>query len=526
MVGPGDGRRMRFETSQQMKLGQQMKLAPRMIQSMEILQLPLPALEERIEQELASNIALEIVEPTSGEDGPIEREETRDLAERELVIADNEQGLEEDFARLDSMESSYTEAFDNEYSSNDFRRESWDSGDWTKRAGSRLAGERDRKMDAMANAEARPASLTEQLLQQWQLSEYDGREQRLGELLISYIDDDGYLRTELATIAERTPPVDGEPVTIEELEKWLRRLQVFLDPPGLAARNTVECLLLQLDAMQEQDDGESVDFDLVRTLIQSHLDDLVQNRLPKVAQQTNRDVEEIKEALRFMQKLTLAPGRALVSTSPPRIIPDAIIEYDEEQDAYIAGLCDGVLPPLRVSRTYERMGKDKTIDKKTREFIGTNLRNARWLVEAIDQRNNTLMRVIRVVVAAQREFFDSGPQYLRPLPMTQVADQLGVHVATVSRAVADKWVETPRGVLPLRQFFSGGTETQGGEDKSWDAIKAILKEVIDAEDKKKPLSDDALADELKKRGIDIARRTVAKYRDQLGIPPARRRREY
>ncbi|MEO1237897.1 MAG: hypothetical protein AAFX76_14020 [Planctomycetota bacterium] len=172
------------------------------------------------------------------------------------------------------------------------------------------------------------------------------------------------------------------------------------------------------------------------------------------------------------------------------------------------------------------MAADKSTDKKTRDFIGTNLRNARWLIDAVRQRHATLLRVIGVVIEAQRDFFDQGPGALKPLPMTLVADQLGVHVATVSRAVSEKYLQTPRGIFPLRMFFSGGTETDGGEAMSWTAVQAKLKEVIDAEDKQRPWSDDALVDELKKHGIEIARRTVAKYRKQLNIPPARQRREY
>jgi RNA polymerase sigma-54 factor len=163
---------------------------------------------------------------------------------------------------------------------------------------------------------------------------------------------------------------------------------------------------------------------------------------------------------------------------------------------------------------------------KDRDFLKTSMGNAQWLIDAISQRQHTLLRVIKVVVEAQREYFDFGPQALKPLPMTQVAEQLGIHVATVSRAVADKHLLTPRGVVPLRKFFSGGTQTDTGEDVSWDAIKATLQEVVDAEDKSKPLSDDALADKLKERGLEIARRTVAKYRDQLGIPSARLRKAY
>ncbi len=154
------------------------------------------------------------------------------------------------------------------------------------------------------------------------------------------------------------------------------------------------------------------------------------------------------------------------------------------------------------------------------------MRNARWLIDSIGQRKNTMLRVVNVVLASQREYFDDGPQSLKPLPMIKVADQLGIHVGTVSRAVADKWLQTPRGLVTLRRFFSGGTETDSGQNISWEAIKAKLKEIVDAEDKFNPLSDAALAKSLKEQGIDIARRTVVKYRQQLDIPPARRRKVY
>jgi RNA polymerase sigma-54 factor len=527
MSVPRDRRRpvtstMRFDTSQQMKLGQQMKLAPRMIQSMEILQLPMLALQERIEQELSANIALEVSEPSEAAESE-GSDERADAVDREMVVGDNGDGAD-DFARLENFETTYAEATDNEFSSNELRRNGADEGDWTRKASNRLAGERDRKMDAMANAEARPASLTDQLFEQWSLAEFDELTLAAGELIITYIDEDGYLRTELETIADRTPAGAPGEMTVDVLEEVLRKLQQFLEPPGLAARSTVECLLLQLDRIEIE--HIDVDYEPVRVLIEHHLDDLVQNRLPRVAQKTGYSIDEIKAAMEHMQGLSLSPGRALVTVSSPGVIPDAIIDYDDEQDRYVVALCDGVLPNLRINKVYEQMSRDRAVEKGTREFIQTNLRNARWLLEAVDQRNSTLLRVIRVVADAQRGFLESGPQHLKPLPMTQVADQLGVHVATISRAVADKWVQTPRGVLPLRQFFSGGTEMEGGGDKSWEAVKAILREIIDGEDKAKPYSDDVLSTKLKERGIEIARRTVAKYRDQLGIPTARRRKQY
>ncbi|MFW6059869.1 MAG: RNA polymerase sigma-54 factor, partial [Phycisphaeraceae bacterium] len=160
------------------------------------------------------------------------------------------------------------------------------------------------------------------------------------------------------------------------------------------------------------------------------------------------------------------------------------------------------------------------------EFVNNNLRSARWLIDAIAQRNHTLLRVINVVLQAQRDYFDTGPEALHPLPMTTVADQLGIHVATVSRAVHEKYLQTPRGIVPLRMFFSGGTETDSGDAMSWTAIQHKLQQIINSEDKSNPLSDDQLVEKLKEQGIDIARRTVAKYRKQLNIPPARQRREY
>ncbi|HRP62376.1 MAG TPA: RNA polymerase factor sigma-54, partial [Phycisphaerales bacterium] len=291
------------------------------------------------------------------------------------------------------------------------------------------------------------------------------------------------------------------------------------------ARDQRECLLLQINALQAEGEFDE-NWSDVRLLIQDHFDDLLQNRLPKIAQKTDLSMERIQAAIALMKKLNLSPGRDLVEQDVPPVIPDVMVEYDENADAYVAALADGVIPSLRVSPRYEEMAKDRNVDKETRDFVSNSVRNASWLIESINQRKNTLLRVVNVVLARQREFFDHGPQHLKPLPMIDVADQLGIHVGTVSRAVADKWLQTPRGMVPLRKFFSGGTETESGQDMSWEAVKSIVQEVVDSEDKTKPLSDDAIAKELKKRGIDIARRTVVKYRQQLNIPPARRRKVF
>jgi RNA polymerase sigma-54 factor len=479
---------MRFETSQSMKLGQQMKLAPRMIQSMEILQMPLAELEERIEQELENNPTLEVVEPQADED-------------------------------TEAVGRSLDELRD--------------------RRAKKPSGERDAKMDAMAAAPARSESLVEQLQHQWSLVDVDERTASLGAMLLSYLDADGFLRTPLETIAERANVAMGtgdSPLSVADLEMALKAVQIFLEPAGVAARDVRECLLLQLDAMPEREDAPEAEvIAAARRLITDHLDDLMKNRLPRVAERSGLSLAEIKRALELMKRLSLAPGRQLVDDSAAGIVPDAIVEYDPDHDRYIAYLNDTRLPNLRVNQEYAKLSRDKNaMDQRGREFIRTNLSNAQWLLDAVNQRRSTLLRVVEAVVAAQRDYFDLGPSSLKPLPMSQIADQLGVHVATVSRAVADKYLATPRGVVALRKFFSGGLSTkpegadaaEGGEDLAWEAVKAALREVIDAEDKRKPLSDDALAEALKKRGIEIARRTVAKYRDQLGIPPARLRRTF
>jgi len=510
-----------------MRLGQSMKLAPRMIQSMEVLQMSLSELEERIEQELESNAALERVEGEAAEpvkDG-ILGEEARDPSEslpdpdREQPLQVDESGGPGEFERLDEFQEAQPDVVESEFSP--ASRERDEPGSYSA---SRMDGERDAKMDAMSAAPARAESLNDQLLAQWALCDVEEPLRRPGELILSFLDADGYLRTPLETVADRCPEPRPEPA---DLERALRAVQLLIEPAGTAARDTRECLLLQLDWLEDEP-GEFPPETLrhVRTLIENHLDDLLQNRLPRIAEKTGLSLDDIKSAMGVMRHLSLAPARRLVDEREPTITPDAIVEYDADSDHYVAYLNERRVPALRVNQEYAKMARDRGVPQKDREFLRTSIGNAQWLIDAVHQRQHTLLRVLRVVVDAQRDFFDYGPQALKPLPMTQVAEQLGIHVATVSRAVAEKYILTPRGVVSLRKFFTGGTQNDSGEDVSWDAIKAALREVVDAEDKAKPLSDEALVEKLKERGLDIARRTVAKYREQLNIPPARLRKAY
>ncbi len=519
---------MRFETSQHLRMGQQMKLAPRMIQSMEILQMSQAELEARVQQELESNPTLEVAEtsadvavdgelgaPAGDADGGNEPSD-----DAPLQLSGESDAAE--FRRLDAYEESNPDAVENEYTQDLTRADVRDYRDELPDRRAARNDEFDAKAQAIAAAPARGVSLHDHLRGQWALCDVAPELRPLGEAIIGHLEEDGYLRTPLETIAA----AQGVPVTL--VERALGAVQVLVEPAGVGARTPAECLLLQLDALEDSEDHgwPAGAFAIARRIVEHHLDDVSHNRLPRIAEKTGLSIEEVKESLALLRRLSLAPARRLVDDASAPVVPDAIVEYDEVQDRYIAYLNDARIPNLRINQEYARLARDRGAEKRDREFVRTNLSNAQWLLDAIGQRRHTLLRVVRAVVDAQREFFDQGMQALRPLPMTGLAEQLGIHVATVSRAVADKFIATPRGVLPLRKFFSGGVTTDAGDEIAWDAIKEALRAVIDAEDRQKPFSDEQLVGELKKRGIEIARRTIAKYREQLGIPPARLRRAF
>ena len=474
---------MRFDTGQHLRMDQRMKLAPQMIQSMEILQMPQQALEERIEQELASNPTLEQVEPGADRDTlQAEREqERRDdrEGEREMVVSDDDRrNGSDDFERLSNLSEQYGESWSSNTS---------ESGESSYRRAANSGGERDAKMDAMANTAARGASLYDQLLDQWHLVELDAPTLKLGEYLIGYVDADGYLRTPLQTLLDQAPTG----TTAEQIDECIELLQEALEPTGGVRAGPARVpAAADRHADLPRPRGRPVRRPQPRRRPpQGHRGQPLPRRSPRTPACPSRPsrrpccicASSIRTPAGCWRSTTCAPSR-----------PTRVIEYDEETDCYIAALTHGRLPALQISASYESIANDKNEDKKTREFIGTNLRNARWLLDAVRQRHATLLRVIGVVVEAQRDFFDQGPQALKPLPMTLVADQLGIHVATVSRAVSEKYLQTPRGIFPLRMFFSGGTETDQGDAMSWAAIQAKLEQIIADEDKTKPLSDDAL----------------------------------
>ena len=501
---------MKFELSQkaQVRLGQQMKLAPRVLQSMEILQLPLAAMAQRIESELESNVALEQVEPGEMKDGSNDLDRGDSPVVGEVA---NPAPLGTDrFVRAQEL---------HERIGDDESAENW-------REVARREGEFDPRAAALENAPSGGLSLEEILLDQWALYEGSPSVMNAGRALIANIGENGFLVQTIEQIAGECT-VNGAGFIDEALLlEALPRLQLHLEPPGLAARTLTESLILQLDATERNEPGNPDDTRLAdaRLLVSEDLHALEKNRLSAIRQRHGWSSERLDCARECLRHCDPAPGRSLRVESAPIVRPDVIVEYDAVNDSYSARLANGILPNLRVSEEYLRLCKAKGTDEAAKLMLTDGIRRARWFIDAIEQRGATLLRVVNEVIARQRDWLDSGGGALRPLPMREVARELKVNVSTVSRTVAGKWIATPRGAYELRRLFAGGTETDSGSDMSWVAVKAIVGEIIAGEDKTTPLCDQAISQALKQRGIRLARRTVMKYREQLGIPASRIRR--
>ena len=339
------------------------------------------------------------------------------------------------------------------------------------------------------------------------------RPDRWQTTLIYNLDDNGFLNVELRDLVRDY----GGDATLAEAEQALEIVQ-RLDPPGIGARNLRECLLLQLTP--------DVPYrDVLQVLITHHLDDIQQNRLPSIEKRTGFSIDVIKEAIDQLRRLNPRPGARFVATSTQYVVPDLVVEPNDHGE-YEVRLADDHTPQLAISRQYQRMLKDKQSDPMAREYIQKKIQSARWLIESIEQRRSTLLKVAKAIIAHQKNFLDKGPEAIEPLKMQEIADRVGVHVTTVSRAVDDKWVQTPRGIFALKRFFGGGTTAANGEEVAWETIKQKLLEILSKEDKQNPLSDEEIVEELSHSGFPVARRTVTKYRKALRIPSSRQRKEF
>jgi len=489
---------------QSTQLRQEMKINPRLYQAMELLYMPLLDLQQHLKQELAENPFLEMQEADVQEEVEL-NEEAKDEPDEEI-----------------DWEEILLDGFD--------------------------AGGRRQQYEQKEYFEPTPVEspgLQDYLMEQLQYLEIPERAIRLGEEIIGNVDDDGSLSCSLDEVLagvntwldevrevarERLEAIEDEverleeeqafeslfrPYDMEEAEVMLGLIQSF-DPPGVAARDLRESILIQLKR-------KGMDDSLPAILVEEHFEDLINHRWVEIAKLRGLTPIVVQDAADEIAKLDPKPGLRHSSEPERYVIPDLIVEKIGGE--YLVFANDTSLPRLRLSRAYREVARDKNQYKgENKEFISSKLNSANWMIQAIEQRRQTMLKVMGFIVDRQRAFFEKGVQHLRPLTLREVAEHIEMHESTVSRVTNEKFVQTPRGVFPLKFFFSSGLSTSSGEDISARGVKDKIQNLVDDEDLKKPLTDQAIVSLLKSEGVNIARRTVAKYRDQLGILPARMRK--
>jgi len=474
------------------RLSQQQKLSPQQIQYQKLLQLNTLALEQRIKTELEINPILE------------------EVAEEELS---QEEEKKEDEA-VDEYEDFDKEEFDLE----DFMNDNDFEGYKINRSAD------DEVFHPVAPARE---SLTEHLQKQLRLLDLNDNLFVLGEEIIGNLDEDGYLKRGLDELVNEIRMFDHIDVSLEDAENLLKKIQKF-DPLGIASRNLKECLIVQLN-------HSNSNFDpyykfLAQDLLENYFDDFTKRRFDAIKQKMNLTDETLRTTVDLIQKLNPKPGEGNIeSIELNQITPDFIIEKIE--DNFVITLNDRSMPSVTVSRTYLEMfnankkSKKNQREKETYKFLREKFESAKWFIACIQQRRETLMKIMQAILERQYQFFEKGPKFLRPMIYKDIAEEIQMDISTISRVVNGKYVQNPMGIHELKYFFSEGLTTDSGEEVSNKHIKERLKEIIESEDKQSPHSDDKLAELLNAEGIHIARRTVAKYREQLRIPVARLRRQ-
>ncbi len=479
------------------KLLQTQKLSPQQIQYQKLLQLNTMALEQRIKTELELN---PILEETMNE-------------ELEEVL---EQKEEEPAEKTEEVEEA-TEQTEDEFDVEDFMNDSDIEENRINKSPD------DDKTQPVAPLRVSPQ---EALLDQLHMLDLPEEQIILGEVIISSLDKDGYFREDLEKIVEDLKLFENVNVSMEDAEKVLKKIQT-LDPVGIASRNLQECLLVQI---------KNSSFDpyysyLAEKILSEYYDDFVNKRYNVIQEKMNLSKETLKATLDLIQKLNPKPGEGTIeSTEANQITPDFIIE--KVDDNFIITLNDRSVPSVTISKTYLEMLESKKRkrkitkrEKETHKFLREKFESAKWFIASIQQRRETLMKIMRAIVEKQYDFFEYGPKALKPMIYKDIAEEIGMDISTISRVVNGKYVQSPVGIHELKYFFSEGLSTDSGNEISNKHIKELIKEIIDSEPKNMPYSDDKIAKMLKEKGIHIARRTVAKYREQMQIPVARLRKE-
>jgi RNA polymerase sigma-54 factor len=449
-------------------------------------------LEQKIKMELETNPLLEQVDEMELETEQLEEEDQ----EVELELKEEKDGEIEE-----------REAEEIEKDEIDWESIIGDEDNYEYRA------PRDDSAEQFERPEVAQVTLPEHLLGQLHMQRLEDQQVMIGEYIIWNINEDGYLACPIEIISQNLG------VTLEEVETVLKIIQHF-EPVGIAARNLQECLLIQLEEKEPRNE-------LAIEIVKNQFDDFTNKRFEKITKKFNLSLEQIKEALDEITKLNPKPGEGYFSYHENVIIPDLVVDRDGDDFNII--LNDSNIPHLRINNRYKNILLQKTSTaqetKDAKEFVKKRLESARWLINSIHQRRLTILRVMEKIVEKQREFFEKGRAFIKPMILKDIADEIGMDISTVSRVTNGKYVQTEHGVFELKYFFSEGIRTDDGEDVSNRRIKQRIKEIIDTEDPHQPLNDQTIAAMLKTEGFNVARRTVAKYREQMMIPVSRLRRK-
>jgi len=463
-------------------------MSPQMQQAIRLLQLPILELSQKIEEELLQNPVLEELSP---EEVPVP--EAEEPTETPAESATEELSFEKEFDTLAKLDDEWR----------DFFRQ---TAPYIKQS------EEDEERRAFLESSiTRPETLEERLTEQMILSAANEEEKKLGLFIIGHIDENGFLSSDiddLSRLSGKSP---------EEIERVLKIIQTF-EPGGVGARSLQESLLIQLRNLGK---GNSVAY----RVVEGHFSELAKKKFPKIARELGVSVQEVQVAVEEIARLSRRPGRLLGPENTQYIVPDIVLRKDNGDFEIIVN--DERIPHLRISDFYRKMMSDDNLTPEVREYIKEKIHSGRWLIKNIHQRQQTLYNIAQEIVGVQKKFLtSSGSGGLKPLTMHQVAQAVGLHESTVSRAIANKYIETPRGLLPLKFFFTTAIETADGGEVSSRQVKHLLKELVEKEDSRKPLSDEALVRQINARGMKIARRTIAKYRKELGILPSHLRKQF
>jgi len=469
---------------QSQSLALQQILAPQLQQSLLILQTPLLELRNLVQQEMETNPVLEELSDEPSIDGPNGAEPS----------ADN--NFKEEFEKLASLDEEWRDymAQSASYSSEGFR-------------GSQEAQDkRQFFFDSIAVQETLQQNLVSQLNQ----TALNADDRKTAELIIGNIDDNGFLQstTEEMALSSGVPK--------EDLEKMLALIQGFY-PPGVGARDLRECLLIQL---QREGRENGIEYKIVS----EHMEDLGKRRFPEIARRMGISVEEVQEAANNIARLNPRPGQVFAAAPQNYVLPDVTVEKVDGDYQII--LNNEQIPHLRISNTYKDIIAQDNNGSEVKDYIRDKIRSGKFLIRSIHQRQQTISNIAHQIVSRQRDFFEHGPSHLKPMTMGEIADAVGVHETTVSRAVSGKYMATPQGIFEMKYFFTPGYQTSTGESMSNTSVKEAILDLVKHEDGNAPLSDQEIVEILSQRGIPIARRTVAKYRTELNILPSHMRRKY